>query len=174
MPLSVTIATKNESEKIIQCMTAVSFADEIVIVDDCSSDDTVEKAKRAGARVLVRESGGSFHENKNLAIDEAKYEWILSLDADEIVSDELSRSIQHVLSDPKHDGYLVNRHNYFLGRWIRGCGWYPDYILRLFKKGTARWPLPIHETPELDSGNDHAGILNGPLIHHSYVTGAIF
>ncbi|CAB5158401.1 hypothetical protein D3OALGB2SA_5266 [Olavius algarvensis associated proteobacterium Delta 3] len=92
------------------------FADEIVIVDDCSSDDTVEKAKRAGARVLVRESGGSFHENKNLAIDEAKYEWILSLDADEIVSDELSRSIQHVLSDPKHDGYLVNRHNYFLGR----------------------------------------------------------
>lgn len=168
MSLSVTIATKNESEKIIQCMDSVSFADEIVIVDDCSSDDTVEKAKKAGARVIVRASGGNFHENKNLAIEEAKNEWVLSLDADEIVSDELTETIQSVLSSPTHDGYLVDRHNYFLGRWIRGCGWYPDYILRLFRKGKAWWPFEIHDTPKLDSGNDKAGILQGPLIHYSY------
>ncbi|MFC1820766.1 glycosyltransferase family 2 protein, partial [Thermodesulfobacteriota bacterium] len=120
MPLSLTIATKNESEKILKCINSVPFADEIVIVDDCSSDDTVEKAKNAGARVIVKESGGSFHENKNLAIEEAKNEWVLSLDADEIASEELSESIQSVLCSPIHDGYLVDRHNYFLGKWIKG------------------------------------------------------
>jgi glycosyltransferase involved in cell wall biosynthesis len=166
--LSVTIATKNEGANLLDCIASVVFADEILIVDDCSTDDTVEKARSSGARVIVRDSGGSFHENKNLAIKEAKGEWILSLDADEFVTGRLSRSIQSVLSNPKHNGYLVDRHNYFLGQWIRGCGWYPDYILRLFKKGKAWWPLEIHDTPKLQNGNKHAGVLEGPLIHYSY------
>ena len=166
--LSVTIATKDESENIINCLKSVSFADEVFIVDDCSRDDTVQKAKDFGARILIRESGGSFHENKNLAISEAHGDWILSLDADEIVSKELSNSIQNVLMDPVSDGYLIDRHNYFLGKWIRGCGWYPDNILRLFRKGKAWWPLEIHDTPTLERGNEHAPVLKGPLIHKSY------
>lgn len=91
-----------------------------------------------------------------------------SLDADEVVSEELAQSIQGALSSPKSSGYLVDRHNYFLGQWIRGCGWYPDRILRLFKKGKAWWPLKIHDTPKLEDGNEHALLLEGPLIHYSY------
>jgi glycosyltransferase involved in cell wall biosynthesis len=168
MALSVTIAAKNESANLAHCLRAVSFADEIVLVDDCSTDDTVETARRFGAKVIIRDSKGSFHENKNLGIKEADGEWILSLDADEIVSERLARSIQSTLSHPERDGYLVDRHNYFLGKWIRGCGWYPDYILRLFRKGKAWWPLEIHDTPKLNGGNQRALPLAGPLIHNSY------
>jgi len=166
--LSLTIATKNESENIEKCISSVPFVDEIIVVDDCSTDDTVQKAIDLGARVITRESKGSFHENKNLAIQEAKGDWILSLDADEFVTEELALSMSTALSNPDFDGYLVDRHNFFLGRWIRGCGWYPDYILRLFRKGTAWWPLEIHDTPKLQKGNAYAGMLEGPLIHFSY------
>jgi glycosyltransferase involved in cell wall biosynthesis len=168
MRLSVTIAAKNESENLLTCLKSVPFADEIVLVDDCSSDGTVEIAKRFRAKVIVRDSHGSFHENKNLAIDEASGDWILSLDADEMVTEELSRSIQDALSLPRSDGYLLDRHNYFLGKWIKGCGWYPDYLLRLFRKGKARWPLEIHDVPRLAGGNSSAPLLKGPLIHYSY------
>jgi glycosyltransferase involved in cell wall biosynthesis len=168
MLLSVTIAAKNESANLAQCLSSVAFADEIVFVDDCSSDDTKEKARSFGARIIVRDSKGSFHENKNLAIEEAEGEWILSLDADEIVTQQLAHSIKSVLTRPDCDGYLVDRHNYFLGRWIKGCGWYPDYILRLFRKGKAWWPLEIHDVPRLEGGNSAAPLLNGPLIHNSY------
>jgi glycosyltransferase involved in cell wall biosynthesis len=168
MDLSVTIAAKNESANLAQCLSSVSFADEIVLVDDCSSDDTVEKARQFGARVIIRDSKGSFHENKNIGIKEADGEWILSLDADEIVSEQLARSIQSTLSHPRWDGYLVDRHNYFMGKWISGSGWYPDYLLRLFRKGKAWWPLEIHDVPRLEGGNSSAPLLKGPLIHCSY------
>jgi glycosyltransferase involved in cell wall biosynthesis len=166
--LSLTIATKNEANDIGKCIASFPFADEIIVVDDCSTDDTIRKAKELGARVVIRDSKGSFHENKNLAIQEAKGEWILSLDADEFVTEELAHSIKAALSNPGFDGYLVDRQNYFLGQWIRGCGWYPDYILRLFRKGKAWWPLEIHNVPRLEKGNANAGILEGPLIHYSY------
>jgi glycosyltransferase involved in cell wall biosynthesis len=168
MSISVTLVTKNESDNILNCLRSVTFADEIIVVDDKSIDDSAEKARDFGAMVLVRDSGGSFHENKNIAIQKAKGEWILSLDADEIVTPELAKSIKSVISHPSPDGYLISRHNYFLGRWIRGCGWYPDPILRLFKKGKAWWPLEIHDTPKLEGGNQNAPLLEGPLIHHSY------
>jgi glycosyltransferase involved in cell wall biosynthesis len=168
--LSVTIATKNEGENLLKCLSSVPFADEIVIVDDCSTDDTVVKARQHGAQIIVRDSEGSFHENKNLAIEQAKGDWILSLDADEVVTARLADSIKSAVTNPKSDGYLVDRHNYFLGQWIRGCGWYPDHILRLFKKGKAWWPLMIHDTPKLEGGNQNAFLLEGPLIHYSYTS----
>lgn len=168
MNLSVSIAAKNEASNIEKCLQAVAFAHEIVLVDDLSSDDTAERARAFGARVISRDSRGSFHENKNLAIREARNEWILSLDADEIVSQELADSIQSALMNPEVDGFLVDRRNYFLGKWIRGCGWYPDHLLRLFRKGKAWWPLEIHDTPRLENGNEHAELLEGPLLHYSY------
>jgi glycosyltransferase involved in cell wall biosynthesis len=168
MSLSVTIATKNEAANIENCLQAVPFAHEILVVDDLSTDDTVEKARAFGAKVISKDSRGSFHENKNLAIQEASGEWILSIDADEIVTQELAHSIQSVLVHPEIEGYLVDRHNYFLGKWIKGCGWYPDNLLRLFKKGKAWWPLDIHDTPKLEHGNEQAELLEGPLLHYSY------
>ena len=166
--LSVTIATKEEASQLANCLGSVTFADEFVIVDDCSVDDTLQIAKNFGAKVISRDSRGSFHENKNLAIQEAKGDWILSLDADEVVTEELGKSIRTVLANPSFDGYMVDRHNYFLGQWIRGCGWYPDHILRLFRKGKAWWPLEIHDIPKLEGGNQNAPLLEGALIHYSY------
>lgn len=168
MALSVTIATKNEASNLPKCLGSIDFADEIVVIDDCSEDNTVQIAETHGAKVVSRNSAGSFHENKNLAIERAHGEWILSLDADEVVTKELAASIKSVLADPHSDGYLVDRHNYFLGQWIKGCGWYPDHILRLFRKGKACWPLEIHDTPKLEGGNRKAPLLEGPLIHYSY------
>ena len=170
MSLSVTLATKDESSNLSACLKSVPFAEEIIVVDDCSLDETVDIAKRLGAKVISRDSKGSFHENKNLAIKEASGEWILSLDADEIVTPQLADSIQSALLHPQADGYLVDRHNYFLGQWIKGCGWYPDHILRLFRKGKAWWPQEIHDIPKLEGGNQNAPILEGPLIHYSYKT----
>jgi glycosyltransferase involved in cell wall biosynthesis len=166
--LSVTIATKDEGSNLTECLGSLNFADEVVIVDDCSVDNTLHIAENFGARAISRDSKGSFHENKNLAIQEAKGDWILSLDADEVVTEELGKSIRKVLANPLFEGYMVDRHNYFLGQWIRGCGWYPDHILRLFKKGKAWWPLEIHDVPKLPQGNAQAGMLEGPLIHFSY------
>lgn len=168
MSLSVTIATKNEASNLPDALASVDFADEVVVVDDCSEDKTAQIAKDFGAKVILRNSAGSFHENKNLAIEQAKGDWILSLDADEVVTCKLAESIKSALANPKSDGYFVDRHNYFLGQWIRGCGWYPDHILRLFRKGKARWPLEIHDTPKLEGGNQSAPLLEGPLIHYSY------
>jgi glycosyltransferase involved in cell wall biosynthesis len=168
MCLSVTIATKNEASNLPNCIASVHFADEIVVVDDYSVDRTVQIAESFGAKVISRNSAGSFHENKNLAIKEARGTWILSLDADEVVTEQLAHSIKLALVEPQSNGYLVDRHNYFLGQWIKGCGWYPDHILRLFKKGKAWWPLEIHDTPKLEGGNQKAVLLDGPLIHYSY------
>ena len=168
MSLSVTIATKNEADNLPNCLASVDFADEIIVVDDCSKDNTVQIAKGFGAKVISRNSAGSFHENKNLAIEKAHGDWILSLDADEVVTKQLADSIKLALANPECDGYLVDRHNYFLGQWIRGCGWYPDHILRLFKKGNAWWPLEIHETPKLEGGDKATPVLQGALIHYSY------
>jgi glycosyltransferase involved in cell wall biosynthesis len=168
MSISVTIATKNEVSNLPKCLASVNFADEIVVVDDCSEDNTVKIAENFGAKVISRNSAGSFHENKNLAIEKANGDWILSLDADEVVTQELADSIKSALTHPETDGYLVDRHNYVLGQWIRGCGWYPDHILRLFKKGKAWWPLEIHDTPKLEGGNRTAPVLKGALIHYSY------
>jgi len=170
MKLSVTIAAKNESKNIAHCIEAVHFADEVVVIDDGSEDDTASIAKSLGAVVATIESHGNFHRNKNAAIQMARGDWILSLDADEFVSEELSDAIRSVLSRPRHDGYLIDRHNYFMGRWIRGCGWYPNDLLRLFKKGKAWWPLEIHDVPRLPEGNRHLPVLKGSLIHRSYTS----
>jgi len=167
--LSVTIATKNEEENIAKCLESVKWADEIVIVDDNSTDKTVEIAKVFTKNIFMRDSFGDFHKNKNLAIEKATGEWILSLDADEIITPELSCEIQKAIKDKNKLGYYLNRKNYFLGRWIKGCGWYPNYIIRLFKKGTTKWPLEIHDVPQI-ADKKKVGYLKNPFIHYSYVS----
>lgn len=167
--LSVTIATKNEEKIIGQCLESVKWADEIVIVDDVSTDKTIDICRKYTDKICVNNSGGSFHKNKNLAIDKASGEWILSLDADEIVPAELAEEIKKAIQNEQMLGYYLNRRNYFLGKWVRGCGWYPDHIMRLFKKGTTKWPLNIHEVPEIGE-KDKTAYLKNDFIHYSYFT----
>jgi glycosyltransferase involved in cell wall biosynthesis len=167
--LSVVIAAKNEEKNIQNCLESVKWADEIIVVDDMSNDGTAEICRKYTERIFVNNSEGSFHSNKNLGIEKATGGWILSIDADEIVSPELKQEIISTLASKSEviEDYYIPRKNYFLGKWIKGCGWYPDYIIRLFKKGVALWPLEIHKTPKIE-GENRAGYLRNPLIHYSY------
>ena len=167
--ISVVIAVKNEEKNIRACLEAVKWADEIVIVDDCSSDRTAAICREYTGKVIINDSGGSFHKNKNLGLDNAAGAWLLSLDADEIVSAVLREEIRARLNCDSGgvDGFYVPRANYFLGQHITGCGWSPDYVMRLFRNGAARWPLDIHYLPRL-ADESRAGRLESPLIHYSY------
>ena len=170
--ISVVIATKNEEKNIKKCLESVKWADEIIIVDDVSSDRTVDIAKHYTSKVFIQDSEGDFHKNKNLAIEKANGDWILSLDADEVITPELAYEIKEAIKNEKMLGYYLNRKNFFLGRWIRGCGWYPDYIIRLFRKGVTRWPLlaeDFHGTPQI-ADRERVGYLKNPILHYSYTS----
>jgi glycosyltransferase involved in cell wall biosynthesis len=137
--LSVTIITKDESENIERALKSVAFADEIVVVDSGSADDTCELARRYTDKVLTHDWEGHVKQ-KQFAVDQAEHDWILSIDADEEVSASLAEKIKGVLSDsPKADAYQVNRRSYYLGKWIEHSGWYPDRRIRLFDRTKARW-----------------------------------
>jgi glycosyltransferase involved in cell wall biosynthesis len=144
--ISVCIITKNEAENIAACIRSVAWADEIIVVDNFSEDNTPQIAESLGAKVYIEDWKG-FGAQKNSAIHKASGDWILSLDADERVTDSLRIEIQQRL-DLKNSvsGYYIPRKNYFCGKWIRYGGWYPDYSLRLFRKISGRFEnRSVHE-----------------------------
>ncbi len=167
--LSIVIASKNEEHNIRKCLESIKWASEIVVVDDLSTDKTVEICKEYTEKIFINDSADGFHKNKNLAIEKATGNWILSLDADEVVTSELKEDILAAVNiNPSAvSGYYILRKNFFLGRWIKGCGWHPDYAIRLFRKGSAIWPLEIHATPEIED-KKAVGCLNSFLLHYSY------
>jgi glycosyltransferase involved in cell wall biosynthesis len=148
--LSVAIIAGNEEKKIGDCLESVKWADEIIVVDSGSTDRTVEIAKRYTDKVFIRKWEG-YAPQKQFAIDQATCDWILSLDADERVSPELKDEILKILeSETEFDGFYIPRRNFFLGKWIKSCGWYPNYQLRLFKKGKAKvTQRKVHENLSL-------------------------
>ena len=167
--ISVVIATKNEEANIKDCLESVKWADEIVVVDDESRDRTVEITREYTSNIITNNSRGVFHVNKNLGIERSNGDWILSIDADERVTPELACEIKDVVEKTYKLGFYISRKNYFLGKWIRGCGWHPDYIIRLFRKGSAKWPLEVHDVPSIKE-KDKAGYLQAPLIHITIVS----
>jgi glycosyltransferase involved in cell wall biosynthesis len=145
MPLSVTLITRDAAGQLADCLASVAFADEIVVVDSGSIDDTVELARRHGARVLEHEWLG-FGPQKQLAVDAASHDWVLCVDADERVSPELRGQIVSELKAPRGFVYAIPRRNRFLGRWLRHGEGYPDWSVRLFHRAHARWGSePVHE-----------------------------
>ena len=164
--LSVTVITRNEAANIDACLASVAWADERVVVDCGSTDDTVERARRAGARVIVRDWPG-YAAQKNFAAGEAVHDWILSLDADERVTEALAGEIRAVLtSEPDAAGFRVPRVTFHLGRWIRTTDWYPDPQLRLYDRRRARWqPRRVHESVAADG---LVGRLSHDLEHYAY------
>jgi glycosyltransferase involved in cell wall biosynthesis len=169
MKITATIITFNEEPNIRAACESVAWVDEIVVVDSESTDSTRELAVAAGARVIVNRWPG-FADQKQFAVEQASHEWILSLDADERVSDDLRHSIETVQSTVQSrlaDGYLVPRRTYYQGRWIRGGGWYPDRQLRLFRRTKAHWKKRhIHESVEMNSGAK-IETLKGDLLHYT-------
>ncbi len=165
--LTVTVITRNESATIDAAIESVSWADEIVVVDSESSDDTVQRASRHKVRVDVRPWPG-FSAQKNYAASLASHDWILSIDADERVSPELADEIRALLaSEPARRGYRVPRLSHYLGRWIRGTDWYPDSQLRLYDRRAAEWNgRRVHESVSLRDGEP--GGLRHDLHHFPY------
>jgi len=138
--VSATIICKNEEHNIEDCLKSVAWCDEVVVVDSGSTDKTVELAKKHTAKVLFHEWPG-YIEQKNYALDQATGDWILSLDADERCTPELQAALTRELesADPALAGIEVKRHVKYLGAWINHGGWYPDWKLRVVRKGKARW-----------------------------------
>lgn len=136
--LSVVIITKNEAANIAGCLDSVAFADEFIVVDSGSNDDTSAIAKSKGARVEFHEFKGFGHQ-MNYALSLAAGEWILSIDADERVSPALAAELQQAMNTGDADIYEMPRLSTFCGRVIKHSGWYPDYVRRLWRRGRARW-----------------------------------
>jgi glycosyltransferase involved in cell wall biosynthesis len=168
--LSVVLAVYNEEENLGRCLASVKdIADEVIIVDGGSTDRTVEIAKKYGAVVISTTNPPIFHINKQKALDAAHGEWILQLDADEAISKPLSKEIMDTISSGfVPNGYFIARHNYFLGNWLRKGGQYPDYVIRLFRRGAGKFPQKsVHEQIEIDG---HVGHLDNAMEHYSYTS----
>jgi glycosyltransferase involved in cell wall biosynthesis len=166
--LSVVVITLNEEKNIARCLDSVNgIADEIVIIDSNSTDRTEEICKSYETRFIQHPFEG-YVKQKNYAVAAAKFDHILSLDADEVLSDELKASIDSVKANFDADGYTMNRMTNYVGKWIKHSGWYPDVKLRLFNRRKGEWTgRIIHERFELYPGGktEH---LNGDLLHYSY------
>lgn len=163
--LTVIIAAKNEGHQIGDCVRSVSFADEILVLDSGSTDDTAAQAKKAGATVHMTDWTG-YGPQQQRGINLAKSEWVLSLDADELVTDALRQEIQKTIAQAKFDGYRLPRHSSFCGVFIEHSGWRPDYTLRLVRRQLAGFTdhfLHAHMTV-----NGEMGHLQSPIIHYSY------
>lgn len=164
--LSVVVVTKNEEDRLRACLESVVWADEIVVVDAESEDKTVAIAREFTDRVVVRPWPG-YATQKNAALDLATGDWVLSLDADEVVSGALRTEIAAVLTaDGPGDGYAVPRRNIFWGRWVRHGGLYPDWQVRLFRRGRGRFGArAVHESVTVEGRVERLG---GHLEHRSY------
>jgi len=191
--ISVAIATFNEEKNLSRCLDSVKdWIDEIVIVDGGSTDRTVEIAKRYGARVIITNNPPIFHINKQKAIDACSGDWILQLDADEVVTKELRSEILDTICHPELDSgsqtikipkqvrndvnclnskivaYAIPRKNFFLGRWLKKGGQYPDYVIRFFRRGKAYLPCKsVHEQMEVKGKVDY---FKGDLLHFTAPT----
>jgi glycosyltransferase involved in cell wall biosynthesis len=169
LKITAAIITFNEAENIREACESVSWADETLVVDSDSTDATRDIASACGARVIKRAWPG-FAAQKQFAVDEASHDWVFSLDADERVSTPLRASIEDLLfsrEPPPADGYRISRRSFYMNRWIRGGGWYPDYQLRLFNRQRGRWKgAHIHESFKMEEGA-RIEILKGDLLHYS-------
>ena len=158
--------TRNESARLRACLESVAFADELVVVDSGSTDDTVAIARSLGAVVLQPADWPGFGPQKNRALDLARGEWVLSIDADERVTPQLRASIEAAMERPQFDAYTVNRLSSYCGQYMRHSGWHPDRLVRLFRRGKARFSDDlVHERLLV---NVPIGALDGQLLHESY------
>ncbi len=166
---SIVIITKNEVKNIARCLSSVQgLSDDIVILDSGSTDGTQEICQSFGANVFFQDFKDFSHQ-KNTANAKAKYDWILSLDADEAFSDELRKAFVDFLKSDDNRFLEFNRLTNYCGHWVRHCGWYPDWKLRFFNRRHTQWEGSIHEVLK-SSVELKVHRLNGHLYHYSYYT----
>mgnify|MGYP001589930320 FL=1 len=168
--LSVVISAFNEEEKIEECFKSIVLANEIILVDNSSTDKTVEIARKYTSKIFIRPNNPMLNINKNYGFSKASGNWILSLDADERVSPELQKEILSTLNSQLLiiNGYWIPRKNIIFGKWMQHAGWYPDHQLRLFRKGLGKFPEEhVHEMIRLGG---QAAYLKNHIIHYNYET----
>jgi len=163
--LSVIIITKNEEFHIAKCLESVKWADEIIILDSGSSDETVSICRQFTQHVFETDWQG-FGIQKQRALNKATGDWVLSIDADEIITPELRYEIEQAINQNQHDAFLLPRLSNYCGKLIKHGGWYPDYILRLFRRDLGRFSDAI--VHEIVIVNDKISKLNSPILHDSY------
>ena len=169
MKISAIVITFNEEQNIEDALSSLKWADEIIVVDSCSTDRTVEIARRFTDKVIVRSWPG-YSAQKNFAHAQAAHDWIFSLDADERVSDELAREVETLKqeTEPNVAGYEMPRLTNYLGRWIKHSGWYPDYKLRLYDRRLAEWAGDyVHESVKVDGPTKR---LSGDILHYTVLS----
>jgi len=167
LDISAVIITYNEEKNIRRCLESLTWAREIVVIDSGSADATVRIAREYTDRVISHPFEG-YVRQKNFALDQTALDWVLSVDADEVVTPELLARIRAVWPDQRerYDGFTVNRLSRFSGKWIRHCGWYPDRKLRLFRRSKGRWTgEELHEKVRLDG---QVMVLDADLLHYTY------
>lgn len=168
--LGVALITKNAETRLAECLSALAFADKIAVLDSGSSDATVQIAEAHGATVTVSNNWPGFGVQKNHAVAMLDTDWVLLIDADEVVTPELAAAIRAAIAAPEADVYRLNRLSSFCGHWMRHSGWYPDWIPRLFKRGAACFSDDlVHERLVF---NGPAAALEGTFLHYSYETHA--
>lgn len=162
--LSVILITKNEANNLRRALESVRFADEIIINDSGSTDGTLEIAQAYGCTIIQTKFTG-FGAAKQTALDHAKSDWVLSLDADEEIDPVLASAIKQAITSADYNGYNLNRKSQFLGRWMLHSGWYPDYLPRLFRRDCGRFTVDsVHERIEIDGP---LGKLEGHILHYT-------
>ena len=168
MTLTVTVITRNEARVIARCLESVAWADEIIVLDAGSADDTADIARRLRAKVTTTADWPGFGPQKNRALDLATGDWVLSLDADEWVTPELRTEIEQTMREPgNHAAFKLPRLSSYCGRFMRHSGWWPDYVTRLFRRGGARFsPDLVHERLIVEGA---VGTLRASLMHEAIV-----
>jgi glycosyltransferase involved in cell wall biosynthesis len=164
--LSVTIITKNEEINIRRCLESVKWADEVIVIDSGSTDRTKEICREYKC-ILYETPWLGFGKTKALAVSKTTNEWILSIDADEVLTPELVYEIRELLTaEPPYRGYRIKRNSFYLGKMVQFCGWNRDYTLRLFNKANGSFNhKTVHEYVELDS---KPGVLKSAMLHYTY------
>ncbi|MDP3726849.1 MAG: glycosyltransferase family 2 protein [bacterium] len=168
MKLTIVVSAFNEEEKIEECLKSASFADEIVFIDNSSADKTVEIAKKYTSKIFTRPNNLMLNVNKNFGFSKATGDWILSLDADERVTPELTKEIKEVIKNEKSKvaGYWIPRKNIIFGKWVQHTGWYPDHQMRLFRRGEGKFlQRHVHEMIQIKG---KTGYLEEHMIHYNF------
>ncbi|HFQ80022.1 MAG TPA: glycosyltransferase family 2 protein [Desulfobacterales bacterium] len=165
--ISAAIITLNEADRLTDCLTSIrTFVQDIVVVDSGSTDETINIAKNLGARIFKKEWRG-FGPQKQFAIEQCRGQWIIILDADERVPAETAAEITRITQSPgTFEAYSIARKNYFMGRWLKHAGWWPDRTVRLFRKGCGRMPeRQVHESLKVKG---QVANLQNPIIHYPF------
>jgi glycosyltransferase involved in cell wall biosynthesis len=164
--LSVIIIAKNEAAHIVRCLESVEWAEEVIVLDSGSTDDTVAICRRHTDKVFETDWPG-FGIQKQRALEKAQGDWVLSIDADEVVSAELRQEIEQAMASPQFDGYAIPRLSDYCGRAIKHGGWWPDHVLRLFRREAGQFTdSPVHERVIV---RGEIGRLQSPLLHEAFV-----